>query len=90
MRDTVLGGALLEGGTAGLGARVASTALGGLGDVARGVAAGEAQAGHGGETVGLGLGGDNSGHGGDGGDGGEVHLEDIWIVVVSWRRKERE
>lgn len=74
MRNAVAGRALSVAGTASLLTSVSGTALGGLGDVARGIATHQAEAGHDSQTVWLSLGDDNGGHGGESGDGGEVHL----------------
>lgn len=77
--DTVVGSALVEASTASLSTGVASTAVGGLGLVAVGVAAHEAQAGHDSQTVWLGLSGSagSEGQDGDGGSSGELHFDDF-------------
>lgn len=82
MGDAVVGGALLEARTAGLGAGVAVAALGLLRLVAGRVATHEAQTGHDSQAVGLGFGSNEGGTGHDG-KGREAHLDGF--LGSSWR-----
>lgn len=88
--NTVGGSALGEVGTASLSAGVTSAADRGLGGVASRVAAHEAQTGHAGEHVGLGLSDSVGGESQDGGSGGsgEVHVDRFVVCFVFRRGKE--